>query len=72
MEISPQALERLKEVHKNLTGEDLAERELREMAEKLFELVLAVYKPIPIDSQQGEHVDNPLATASLDRDLPVQ
>lgn len=72
MEIPPQALERLKEVHKELTGEVLADRELREMAEKLFELVLAVYRPIPGVRQQSRYVDSQTTAGSLDADLLVQ
>lgn len=49
MEISREAIQELRQIHKKLTGEGLSDGQTLEMAQKLFEfeLVMVVYKPIP-------------------------
>lgn len=49
MEIQPESIEELRQIHKKLTGEELTDKEAEEMAENLFRLVAAVYRPIPKD-----------------------
>lgn len=49
MNISPEVVEELLQIHKQLTGEELTDEEVEEMAQNLFRLVSAIYHPIPKD-----------------------
>lgn len=56
MEIPEQALQELKEIHRKLTGEELTDKEVLEMGQNLFRLILAIYRPIPAGKLE-EHLE---------------
>lgn len=57
MEIPSEAIEELRQIHKKLTGEEFTDNETEEMAQNLFQLISAVYRPIPKD-QLEKHLES--------------
>jgi hypothetical protein len=47
MELPPEAIKELIELHCRLTGEMLTNGQASEMGQNLFRLILAAYEPIP-------------------------
>jgi len=61
MEIPPEALRELRQIHYRLTGEKLSNQQAGEMGSNLFRLFLAVYEPVPKEwlEEAGLQLTNP-------------
>jgi hypothetical protein len=47
LSLSQKAIDELKVIHKNVTGDDLSDRDALEMGMNLLNLFSAIYRPIP-------------------------
>ena len=55
MRLSQQAIEELKTIHKEKSGETLSDRETEEMGLRFLRLFKIIYRPIPDDSHDSEN-----------------
>jgi hypothetical protein len=57
MEISEEALKEFIEIYEEEFGEDITDREAREIAQRLIGLLLLIYRPIPKEKESDENPD---------------
>ena len=59
MGLSKEAIDELKKIHKEKSGETLSDAEVEEMGLRLLRLFKIIYRPIPEDAQSSENTKNP-------------